>query len=219
MWKHLSADELGPLKYEALRGFQQTPGSLRREPVQKRMAVWLEKHPEELHLILLLWAHQQPRPPMLPIIEELSDNSTLKEQLPSLIRTFGPGAVAASIAVGGDTALFCQLRDIVNDEANLSQIMQSAPLYTSDEATENIAPIETPQDDSESAQFWRAEAEKMRVTLAQMEAQLARARDDLAKQASARTKVKSLENEIANLQRRDEKKVQNFRQEIGTGRT
>lgn len=210
LWKHLSADELGPLKYEALRGFQQAPGSLRREPVQKRFAVWLEKHPEELHLLLLLWAHQSPQPPISPIIAAQNDSATLTEQLPSLIRTFGPGAVAVGIAVGGDAALFHYLREIITDDENLSQIMQTAPLYAPDEATENDATIEAPQVDSDATQFWRAEADKMRERLEQMEAQLASARGELNNQASAKTKVKSLESEIASLQRRDEKKAKNF---------
>ena len=41
LWEHLSADALKPLRHEALRGFQQAPGSLRREAVQKRLAAWL----------------------------------------------------------------------------------------------------------------------------------------------------------------------------------
>lgn len=214
LWKHLSADELGPLKYEGLRGFQQAPGSLRREPVQKRFAVWLEKHPEELHLLLLLWAHQTPQPQILPIIAEQNDKFALKEQLPSLIRTFGPGAVAASIAIGGDPALFCQLRDIITDEENLLQIMRNAPLYAPDEATETNTTVEAPQADSEAAHFWRAEADKMRELMAKMEAQLASVRGDLNNQASAKTKVRSLENEIANLQKREEKKAKNFAKKL-----
>ncbi len=205
LWKHLSADELGPLKYEALRGFQQAPGSLRREPVQKRFAVWLEKHPEELHLLLLLWAHQTPQPPILSILAAPCDVATAAGRLPSLIRSFGPDAVAAGVAIGGDTALFRQLLDILSDAENLSQILQAAPVE---------APIEEPQLDGESPDFWRAEADKLRERLAQMETQLAGARENLNSQASARSKIKSLENEIANLQKREEKKAKNFAKKL-----
>ena len=53
LWEHLGADALKPLKHEALRGFQQAPGSLRREPVQKRLAAWLLQTPDEIHLLLV----------------------------------------------------------------------------------------------------------------------------------------------------------------------
>ena len=61
-WEALGQDELKPLKHAALRGFQQTPSSLKREPVLKRIASWFELHPEETHLLLLRWGTRTPMP-------------------------------------------------------------------------------------------------------------------------------------------------------------
>ena len=212
LWEHLNADELKQLKYEALRGFQQTPGSLRREPVQKRMAAWLHNHPDEIHLLLLRWALREPKPAVLEAVEAQSDETALKNRLPSLIRTFGPNAVGAALAFDGQPHLFQHLSALIGDEDSLKEILENAPPYSTDEAS--LEPIAPPQADSEAAQFWRDEANKLRESLAQIEAQLVDAHEDLAKQASARTKVKSLEKEIGNLQKREEKKAKNFAKKL-----
>lgn len=205
LWEHLESDELKQLKHEALRGFQQTPGSLRREPVQKRVAAWLHKHPDEIHLLLLRWALREPKPPVLEAVEAQPDEATFKGRLPSLIRTFGAPAVGAAVAFGGKPRLFQDLTALIGDPQKLEETLKNAPPYSTDEAAPE--PMSPPQPDSEAARFWNEEARDLRASLEQMRVQLDEARGDLAAQTNAKAKIKNLENEIDNWQKREANKA------------
>ncbi len=212
LWEHLGADEMKLLKHEALRGFQQTPGSLRREPVQKRIANWLLKHPDEVHLLLLRWALREPQPPILEAVEAQADEATLKGRLPSLIRTFGPNAVGAALAFGGKPRLFQHLANMVRDDEQLEQILETAPLYAPDEAP--LPAPAPPQPDSEAARFWQQEACQLRESLEQLRVQLEDAQDGLAVQANATAKIKTLEGEINKAQKREVNKAAQFAKKL-----
>ena len=212
LWKHLKTDELKPLKHEALRGFQQTPGSLRQEPVQKRVLAWLQKHPDETHLLLLLWALREPQPAVLSAVEAQPDEATLKGRLPSLIRTFGPNAVGAAIAFGGKPRLFGHLAALVSDVEKLREIIETAPPYSPDALNAPVeAPAETeaiaPEPDSEAARFWRDKALNAKEMLEEAATQLRQMADLETQLASARGRIKSLELEVENAKKREAQKA------------
>ncbi len=215
LWEHLGADALKPLKHEALRGFQQTPGSLRREPVQKRIAAWLLQNPDEIHLLLLRWALQVPPPPALEAVRAQSDEAALKDRLPSLIRTFDMAAVSAALAFQGKPQLFALLTQLLEDEAQLKQLLENAPLYGATDADSAGGSGEAQDEtvtapDSGAAQFWQREAEELRAALRQLRAQLETAQRDLVLQAGVGAKLKRLEGEIEQAKQRETKKAEQF---------
>lgn len=217
LWEHLNADALKSLKYEALRGFQQAPGSLRREPVQKRLAAWLLQNPDEIHLLLLRWALREPQPPVLEAVEAQADEAALKGRLPSLIRTFGVNAVGAAIAFGGKPRLFGHLQALVGDEAKLEQILETAPPYAPDEASldaDSSDAATPPVPDSQAAHFWQQETGKLRDSLDQLRLQLEDAQSGLAVQAGATAKIKRLEAEVDNAKKRETKKAAGFAKKL-----
>ncbi len=213
LWEWLGADELKATKHEILRGFQQSPTSLRREPVQKRLAVWLSKHPEEIHLLLLRWGAREPGAPILEALREQPDEALLRERLPSLIRTFGPGAVGTAVAFEGVTRLLGPLLEMVMDDEKLIQIMQTAPLYGAQEAAPE--PQESPAPDSQAARFWQGEACKIGEELDAMRAQLAEARAQLERGANAGVRIKTLESEVANWKKRELQKAAQAEKKLG----
>ena len=217
LWEHLNADALKSLKYEALRGFQQAPGSLRREPVQKRLAAWLLQNPDEIPLLLLRWAARNPPPTALEALQAQPDEATRKGRLPSLISRFGIEAVSAALAFGGEPTLFAHLLNLVADEAELRQIIESAPPYTRDDAAPESAPSDAatpPAPDSQSAHFWQQETDKLRAALDELRRQFKDARNALAAQAGATAKLKRLENEIEMAQGREAKKAASFARKL-----
>ena len=215
LWEHLSADAMKSLKYEALRGFQQAPGSLRREPVQKRIAAYLGKNPDEIHLLLLRWALQSPPPAVLQAVRAQADEATLKGRLPSLIRSFGAAAVGAAVAFEGKPPLSETLANLVGDAAQLEQILETAPLYGAEEASAAPPDAATaPAPDSQAAQFWQQETEKSRASLEQLRGQLATAQRQLNVQAGAAAKIKRLEGEVEKAKKRETKKAESFAKKL-----
>ena len=205
LWQFINLDAHKQLKYEALRGFQQTPGSLRREPVQKRIAAWLLKNPDEVHSLLLRWALTEPQPAVLEAALAQPDEATLKGRLPSLIRSFGPNAVGAAVAFGGKPRLFQHLAALVHDDEQLAQVLENAPPYSPDAPRDEA---ETPpQPDSVAAKFWHAEARQMRESLEQMRAKLEAAHQGLARGENARARIQTLEAEIEKGKRRETQKA------------
>ncbi len=217
LWEHLSADALKPLRHEALRGFQQAPGSLRREAVQKRIAAWLLQNPDEIHLLLLRWATQNPHPPVLQAVEAQADQTALQNRLPSLLRTFGIEAVGAAIAFGGAPSLFAHLRDLQSDEARLQQLLQSAPPYSQEETPLEVGAPDaatSPLSVAHNAQLEPQETRELRASLEQLRRQLADAQSALASQAGATAKVKRLENEVEQAKKREVTKVAAFAKKL-----
>ena len=210
LWEHLSADEMKPLKYEALRGFQQAPGSLRREAVQKRMAAWLGQNPDEIHLLLLRWGLRQPQSPVLQAVEEQSEEEILIDRLPSLIRTFGANALGAALAFAGKPKAFQTLATIIENEAEWTEILENAPLYgapknDSEEASPTAATAPAP--DSQAAHFWHEEARQSRDSFEQLSVRLNEVLAVAEREVGVRAKVKTLETEIADLKKRELKKA------------
>ena len=210
LWEHLGADAMKLVKHEALRGFLQAPGSLRREPVQKRLAAWLLKNPDEIHLLVLRWALRQPQPSVLGAVESQTDEIALKGRLPSLIRTFGIEAVSAAVAFAGQTFLLAQLLRLSGDEAKLKQMTETAPLYTLGEAQLEVAAPDaatSPLSDAQTAQFLQQHADSLRR-------QLDTAQIALAAQTGATAKIKRLEAEIENAKVRETKKAAAFAKKL-----
>ena len=203
LWQFINLDTHKQLKYEALRGFQQTPGSLRREPVQKRIAAWLLNNPDEVHQLMLRWALAEP--PVLEAILTQPDEATLKGRLPSLIRAFGLNEARAALAFGGKTRLFQYLSALVEEDAKLAEFIENAPPYSPDAPqVEAVAP---PQPDSSSAKFWQAETCQLRDDLEQTQLELEAARAGLARGENARARVQTLEAEIEKGKRRETQKA------------
>ena len=212
LWEHLNSDELKSLKYEALRGFQQTPGSLRREPVQKRVAAWLHQHPDEIHLLLLRWALREPQPDALQAVATQSDEATLQSRLPSILRSFGPHALSAALAFNGQTRLFGELSAFIGDPQKLEEFTKNAPPYSTGEAAP--AAIAPPQADAQSAHFGHDEVCQLRASLEQIQLQLAQTRGDVAALHGAQAKIKSLESEIAGGKQREANKEKQFAKKL-----
>ena len=212
LWEFLGADELKSLKYEALRGFQQTPGSLRREPVQKRLAAWLHQHPDELHLLLLRWALREPQPDALQAVAAQSDEAALQSRLPSLLRSFGPHALSAALAFNGQTRLFSELSALIGDPQKLKELIENASPYSTDETpTEPIAP---PQADAEAAHFWREQAMSAQDMLEEIAVKSRELAATQAQAERAQARVKTLENEIANGKQREINKEKQFAKKL-----
>ena len=212
LWEFLGADELKSLKYEALRGFQQTPGSLRREPVQKRLAAWLHQHPDEIHLLLLRWALREPQPDALQSVIAQSDEAALETRLPSLLRSFGPHALSAALAFGGQTRLFGQLSALIGDPQKLEEIIENAPPYSTDETPPE--PFVPPQADSQAAHFWREQAMRAKDLLEEI---AVKSRELAATQAQierAQARVQTLEQEIAGGKQREVNKEKQFAKKL-----
>ena len=206
LWEHLSSDQMKPLRHGFLRGFQQTPGSLRREPVQKRIVSWLTKNPEEIHFLLLLWALRETRPPVLEAVEAQPDEATLKGRLPSLIRAFGPSAVGAAVAFSGKPRLFQYLAEIVCDEEKLSEILKTAPPYAPG-GEEAVRAVETPEPDSQSAHFWHDAAMEAKELLEEIAPKLRELAGTEAQLERTQSRVKTLEAEIEKWKRSETQKA------------
>ena len=202
LWEHLNHERLRELRHGALRGFQQTPASLRREPVIKRMVAWLERHPNEVHLLLLRWATRAPQPEVVAALQAQPDEATLKGRLPSIVRTFGPSAAAAAVAFAGQPRVFKHLTDLVNDEEAFSELLKNAPLYGA-EAPAEPAPPAAPPADSPAAHFWRERAELAATALENLEAQTREMQAKIARLESADARILTLQSEIAMGKKRD----------------
>ena len=209
LWEHLDADEMKLLKYEALRGFQQTPGSLRREAVQKRIAAWLVNNPNEIHLLLLRWALREP--PVLQSVEAQLAESALEKDFASLIRTFGPNAVIAAVAFGGKPRWFRALTELIDDPARLEQILEEAP---PDAATSPPDAATSPPPDSQAAHFWHQENCKRQELVEQLLVELGDARQELAAQSGATARVKRLEAELDAAKKREVQKAAQFAKKL-----
>ena len=191
LWEHLNSDELRPLKHEALRGFQQTPGSLRREPVQKRIAAWLDRHPEEIHPLLLRWGLREPAPPALEAIQMQPDEATLKGRLPSILQTHGIDGTLMALAYAAKPQIFKYLWNLIQDREAFETWLSNAPGI---EAPTETAP-DAPAPDSESAKFWHAQAQLNTEKLAKLDAALSQIETQNARLAASDARIQSLETE------------------------
>lgn len=204
LWEHLSSDELRPLKHEALRGFQQTPGSLRREPVQKRIVAWLERHPEEIPFLLLRWGLREPAPPALEAIMAQPDEATLKGRLPSLTRSFGVDATFVALAYAAKPRVFKSLWTLIQDIEAFKVLMENAPELTED------APPQTqnaPEPDSQSAKYWHDQVAQNSEKLARLDAALSQIEAMNARLATSDARIATLESEAQGAKRREKQNV------------
>ena len=204
-WEWLGHDSLGELKHAALRGFQQTPGSLRREPVQKRIAGWLERHPAEVHLLLLRWGLRAPTPPALERVEAQPDEATLKGQLPSLLRGFGVEATFAALAFAGKPRVFKWGWDLMNDGQAFAQLIENAPDLNAPPAPDADAREEKePEPDSPAAQFWNERAAALLEANGMINPLLDKAEALLAQNHSSEARLSALETQVENLKKREQ---------------
>ncbi len=204
LWHYLNVASRKPAKAQILRGVQPTPGSLKRDIVQKRLADYLQAHPFEIQLLLMVWGERIPRPLALVAVEFAPDEATLGARIPSMFRSFGMGATLCAIMFAGDPRPFKRCADLLIEHGTVAKVIGDAPHYDPDNlpTVEQMMEQYEPPPDSEAARFWHAKSTAQQEELNEAADFIATQVEDLEKLMAAQARIEKLETEVSLLKKR-----------------
>lgn len=163
LWPFVHAEPNAEFRLTVTRGFQQTPSTVRQPAVRARMLHWLETHPDEIYLFLLLWSLQTPQPEIIASVADWPDSADLPESLPASLRKHGAEAVIAALALAAKPVLLREMVELTQDQERLTEVWNRPE-------PELANPEPHPEADSSGAEWWRDRAQALEQELAGLRA-------------------------------------------------
>lgn len=200
VWAWLGRADHAPIRLKITKGFQRTANSLRLPVVRHRLQDELRQNPILAAELLDLWANTSPPPVPVAAAREFEDDAALIEQLPDLMRRFGPEALLLTLLSSQRHAVINTWSQKIAD----GELTLEAPEAdtTTVEAASGNSPEQQLQEHLVTARSeiekWQQRASDAEQKMREAQAALTSARDGFAREThELRAQLKLEENRFA----------------------